>query len=130
MYLKNIYTFFTKHNSILRSIHINITQLIISFRKSAWSFVILIPLHSLTSTIQYLAKNLRDCDYVNNPLSPIVSQPHSSNVCYVFFSLHFEQFIQSGFCVFLQTIKLLPWYFLEIKHEDYGLCQQIEKETS
>jgi len=79
VYLENIHTIFTKHNSILRSIWIYIKQLLVSFWESAWSFVI-IPLHSLLSTIQNLAESPHECDYVNNPLSPIMSHPHSRNV--------------------------------------------------
>jgi len=82
VHLKNIIIIFTKHNSILRKTRINITQLIVSFWESAWSFDIT-PLYSLISTIQYLVENPRDCDYNTNPLSPIMSHPHSRNVCYV-----------------------------------------------
>jgi len=38
VYLQNKYTILTNDNSILRSIWINITQLIVSFWESAWSF--------------------------------------------------------------------------------------------
>jgi len=48
-------------------------------------------------------------------------------MCVIFFRV--EQFIQTGFCVFLQTIKLLPWHFLEIRHEDCEFCQYFERET-
>ena len=84
LYSKNRNTIFTIHNSTFRSIWIHITQLLVSFWESAWSFVI-IPLYSLICTIQYLADSPRDCGYVvNNPLSPIMSHPHCRNVCYFF----------------------------------------------
>jgi len=65
----------------------------VSFWESAWSSVI-IPLHSLFSAIQNFAESPRDWGYVSNPLSPIMSHPHSRNVRYLDFpkkkKTHFE----------------------------------------
>jgi len=52
---------------------------------------------------------------------------HTLAMCVIFFRV--EQFIETGFCVFLQTIKLLPWHFLEIRHEDCEFCQHLARET-
>ena len=47
-------------------------------------------------------------------------------MCVIFFRV--EQFIQTGFCVFPQTNKVLLWHFLEIRREDCGFCQHFERE--
>ena len=107
---EHTHTIFIKHNSILRSIWIHITQLMVSFWESAWPFVI-IPLHSLISTIQYLAESQRDCGYVvNNPLSPIMSHPHSRNVCY-FFS---RNVCSNVCCLFFRNVYRNVCYFLSL----------------
>jgi len=85
VYLKNIYTIL-QNTTVYYGAYELILHKMVSFWESAWSFDI-IPLHSFISTIQYLVESPRDCDYDNNPLSPIISHPHSRNVCYFFSSI-------------------------------------------
>ena len=126
LYFKNIHTIFTIHNSIFCSIEFTLHNF--GFHsENQHVHLLLFPCtpsfvpYSIWLTVRVTV------DTSSTILSVPSCHTRTLAMCVIFFRV--EQFIQTGFCVFLQTIKLLPCHLLEIRHEDSGFCQHFERET-